>query len=201
MVHQPNVCPSYKKHADIKEKKNQPPQPKPSNPRPSNRMTTLALAATLAALPSTPIAEANPRHTIDQVYARFNADHRSTTPKPTITGIDFDGDSDEFPHWDVYFTQAQRLKEVEVDDLDLVPAHIENLPGRPIASRLTFRQALARTRQLQRGTVTSLELERDDEKGPVWSAEIRHQGKSIELYISPTNGRLIERTIEATESQ
>jgi uncharacterized membrane protein YkoI len=128
-----------------------------------------------------------PGHTIDQVLERFEANHRNAT----VTGIDHAGWAGR---WNVYFTRARRGHEVRVSDRDLAISAPKAAPRAP-ASRLTFRQALARVRHLQPGTVLSLELERDEEKGPVWSAVIAHERRRVEVYISPSNGRLIEREV------
>lgn len=123
-----------------------------------------------------------PRNSIDRVeHAAIQAG------AGRLVGIDFTGQG-----WDVYHVLDGRLMEWQMSDRTLTVVRREAQTGRAPEQHSGFRNALTAARRATRGTVISLELERDQEKGLVWSAIVR-QGRYVwNVYLNGVTGRLIE---------
>ena len=97
--------------------------------------------------------------------------------------------------WEVYSVQTSRVVERRLDGASLRQVRMERLSLNPLVSKLSIRQALRSVRKSVRGVVLSLELERSDEFGIVWSAIVRRAKDRVEVYIDGTSGRLLETEV------
>jgi uncharacterized membrane protein YkoI len=137
-------------------------------------------------------ALAVPSKTIDEVIA-----HAEKLKFGRLQGVDATYANGRWA-WEVYSVQTSRVVERRLDGASLRQVRMERLSLNPLVSKLSIRQALRSVRKSVRGVVLSLELERSDEFGIVWSAIVRRANDRVEVYIDGTSGRLLETEVEGS---
>lgn len=144
-----------------------------------------ALAAALLACS----ALAVPSKTVDEVIA-----HAEKLKFGRLEGVDATYSKGRWA-WEVYSVQTNRVVERRLDGVSLRQIRMERLSRNPLVSKLSIRQALRSVRKSVRGVVLSLELERSEEFGIVWSAIVSRANDRVEVYIDGKSGRLLETEI------
>ncbi len=134
-------------------------------------------------------ALAVPSKTIDEVIT-----HAEKLQFGRLQGVDATYANGRWA-WEVYSVQTSRVVERRLDGASLRQVRMERLSLNPLVSKLSIRQALRSVRKSVRGVVLSLELERSDEFGVVWSAIVRRANDRVEVYIDGTSGRLLETEV------